>query len=288
VSGDLIVGLGASPGDCSLFPPIQGKFDFFLWDGTSWVLKSSAPVDGSDDSLGGGSLLKTFDLTGDEILEVILTTTCVKPLVVVYSVGSQGSFELAVANSFEYPEDGEGYLGRFYKNCEPTCADSGVEQYQLVWNGQKFDEVLTERFLPTVAGSNYSGKDLSRFNMSEWDWTGADLNGSNLRGANLANSNLSGVNLSGADLTGANLSGANLSNAKLGDANLSNANLRAVDLRGAFTLYTNFGGVDFLNANITGVNFESANLTGAIMPDGSLFVPDPDYDPMADGCDGDC
>lgn len=284
VAGDSIVGLGVEPGDdCLSTPSVQGVFDLYLWNRESFSLESSVPVSGIPDEILLGPLLRTVDLTGDDIPEVILATRCVEPLVRVYSVGIQGTFELAQANFFE-----DDVLRKYNKTCEPRCAGGIVEQYHLTWNGQSFEEVLISRDPPDVAYADFAGQDLSMYNMSEWDWTGADLNGSNLRGANLANSNLSGVNLSGADLTGAILSGANLSNAKLGDANLSNANLRGVDLRGAFTLYTNFGGVDFLNANITGVNFESADLTGATMPDGSLFVPDPNYDPMADGCDGDC
>ena len=284
VRGSSIIGLGVRSGDdCFSFPSVQGVFDLYLWDVNTFVLKSSVPVDGAAEQIIFGPLLRTFDLTGDDIPEVILATRCVEPLVTVYSVGVEETILLTAANFFE-----DGVLRRYNETCEPRCAGGIVEQYQLTWNGRSFDEVLLSRGLPDVAYTDYAGQDLSMYNMSEWDWTGADLNGSNLRGANLANSNLSGVNLSEADLTGANLAGANLSNAKLWDANLSNANLRGVDLRGASNFFTNFGGVDFLNANITGVNFESSNLTGATMPDGSLFVPPPDYDPMADGCDGDC
>lgn len=280
IIGDSIIGFRAKYGDCSNFPHTLGDVQIFKWEYSAFVPIGNLEIEGPGED---SDWIQFLDVTEDGIPELIVQVFCYEYFTSVYSVGSQGIFELAQASYLR-----DGVLKKYVESCEPTCAEGGTEYYELVWNGLTFDEVLTDKDLPNVAGGNYAGKDLSSYNMSEWDWTGADLNGSNLRGANLTNSNLSGANLSDADLTGANLSGANLSGAKLGDANFSNANLEGADLRGAYTFFTNFSGANLLRSNIVGVNLAKANLYGATMPDGSLFVPDPNYDPMADGCDEYC
>lgn len=280
IIGKSIVGFRAKYGDCTSFPSTPGEVQIFEWQFGAFVPIGTLAIEGAGED---ADWIQFIDVTVDGIPELIVQVFCYEFFTSVYSVGSQGVFKVAEGSYLK-----DGILMKYVESCEPTCAEGGTEYYELVWNGLTFDEVLTDRDMPNVAGGNYAGKDLSSFNMSEWDWTGADLSGSNLRGANLTNSNLSGANLSEADLTGANLSGANLSGAKLGDANFSNANLEGADLRGAFTLFTNFSGANLLRSNIVGVNLEKANLSGATMPDGSLFVPDPNYDPMADGCDEYC
>jgi hypothetical protein len=280
IIGDSIIGFRAKYGDCSNFPHTLGDVQIFKWEYSAFVPIGNLEIEGPGED---SDWIQFLDVTDDGTPELIVQVFCYEFFTSVYSVGSQGIFELAQASYLR-----DGVLKKYVESCEPTCAEGGTEYYELVWNGLTFDEVLTDKDLPNVAGGNYAGKDLSSYNMSEWDWTGADLNGSNLRGANLTNSNLSGANLSDADLTGANLSGANLSGAKLGDANFSNANLEGADLRGAYTFFTNFSGANLLRSNIVGVNLAKTNLDGATMPDGSLFVPDPNYDPMADGCDEYC
>ena len=217
IIGDSIIGFRGKYGDCSYFPHTLGEVQIFKWEYSAFVPIGTLAIEGYEED---ADWVQFIDVTEDGIPELIVQVFCYEYFTSVYSVGSQGIFELAQASYLR-----DGVLKKYVESCEPTCAEGGTEYYELVWNGLTFDEVLTDKDLPNVAGGNYADKDLSSYNMSEWDWTGADLNGSNLRGANLTNSNLSGANLSDADLTGANMEGANLTGANLTNADLEGATM---------------------------------------------------------------
>jgi hypothetical protein len=280
IIGDSIVGFRAKYGECSAFPYTLGEVQIFKWEYSAFIPLGNLKIEGSGED---SDWIQFLDVTDDGPPELVVQIFCEEYFTSVYSVGSQGIFELVQASYLR-----DGVLKRYEELCRPDCASGAVNYYQLVWNGRTFDEILIEKQLPYVVGRDFAGQDLSGWDMAGWDLSGADLNVANLLGSNLQGANLSGVNLSAADLTGANLSGANLSDANLGDANLSDANLEGADLRGAMTMFTNLSGANLQGANLTGVYLDATDLTGATMPDGSIFIPGPDYNPRADGCSESC
>ena len=280
IIGDSIVGFRAKYGECSAFPYTLGEVQIFKWEYSAFIPLGNLKIEGSGED---SDWIQFLDVTDDGPPELVVQIFCEEYFTSVYSVGSQGIFELVQASYLR-----DGVLKRYEELCRPDCASGAVNYYQLVWNGRTFDEILIEKQLPYVVGRDFAGQDLSGWDMAGWDLSGAALNVANLLGSNLQGANLSGVNLSAADLTGANLSGANLSDANLGDANLSDANLEGADLRGAMTMFTNLSGANLQGANLTGVYLDATDLTGATMPDGSIFIPGPDYNPRADGCSESC
>jgi len=275
-ANDTIFGIRAKSGDCTTFPPTPSEVGIFEWKQTSFVLVETLEFDGDRSE---SDLVQFVDVTDDDIPELVVEVFCYEFFTTVYSVGSQGIFEIGQASYLR-----DGVLTRYEEPCQPDCAAGAVNFYQLAWNGRSFDEILIEKQLPYVIGRDFAGQDLSGWDMEGWDLTGADLNVTNLLGTNLRGANLSSVNLASANLKEANLANANLTNAYLYSANFSGANLEGADLRGADLLYTDLSGANLLGANLTGVYLDTTDLTGATMPDGSIFVPGPDYNPRADGC----
>ncbi len=271
-ANDAIFGIRAKSGDCSTFPYISSEVGIFEWRGTSFELVNTLKPDGT-------AHVQFVDVTDDDIPELVVEVFCYEFFTNVYSMGSQGIFEIGQASYLR-----DGVLTRYEELCQPDCAAGAVNFYQLVWNGFSFDEILIEKQLPDVIGRDFAGQDLSGWEMEGWDLTGADLNVTNLLGTNLRGANLSSVNLASANLREANLANANLTNADLYSANLSGANLEGADLRGADLLYTDLSGANLLGANLTGVYLDTTDLTGATMPDGSMFVPGPGYNPWEDSC----
>lgn len=276
IIGDSIVGFRAKYGECLDFPHTLGEVQLFKWEYSAFVPIGTIAIEGYGED---ADWVQFIDVTEDGIPELIVQVFCYESFTSVYSVGSQGIFELVQASYLR-----DGVLKRYEELCRPDCASGAVNYYQLVWNGRTFDEILIEKQLPYVVGRDFAGQDLSGWDMEGWDLTGADLTVANLLGSNLQGANLSSANLASADLREANLINANLTNAELYSANFSGANLEGADLRGADMLYTDLSGSNLRGANLTGVYLDTTDLTGATMPDGSIFIPGPDYNPRADGC----
>ena len=280
IIGDSIVGFRAKYGECLYFPHTLGEVQIFKWEYSAFVPIGTLAIEGYGED---ADWVQFIDVTEDEIPELIVQVFCYEYFTSVYSVGSQGIFELVQANYLR-----DGVLKRYEELCRPDCASGAVNYYQLVWNGRTFDEILIEKQLPYVVGRDFAGQDLSGWDMEGWDLTDADLNVANLLGSNLQGANLSSANLASADLREANLINANLTNAELYSANFSGANLEGADLRGADMLYTDLSGSNLRGADLTGVYLDTTDLAGATMPDGSIFIPGPDYNPRADGCSESC
>jgi uncharacterized protein YjbI with pentapeptide repeats len=94
----------------------------------------------------------------------------------------------------------------------------------------------------SLAGFNFSGKDLRK----------ADLMSAKLNNATLTDADLRGANLSRASLRDAKLAGAKLKGVILTDADLTNATFTNAD----------FTNADIVDADFTGVNFSKIKFSG--------------------------
>lgn len=268
--GSSTIGVLARPGDCLDDPTQRGEIQIYEWIDGEFRLIETMDIFGSD---GSDAFISFIDVTNDEVPELVIEQLCQEFVADIYSVGSQGIFQLGEASYLN-----DGVLRRYRETCRPDCAAGGVNYYELVWNGTDFDEVLVDKQLPSVSGFDLSGMDMAGWDMAGWDLTDADLNGSFLQGADLSGAVLSNANLSSADLSETNLVGADLRDSDLYGTDFSNANLESADLRGAFMLYTSMGGANLLNANLFGQDFVNVWLDRATMPDGSIYIAGPgDY-----------
>lgn len=139
---------------------------------------------------------------------------------------------------------------------------------------------------PSLAGVDFSDRDLTGINFDELDLTGADFYGATLSQGNLKMATLVGCDLSDvtavavdlykADLRGAFMTGANLSKAYLNEARLDRADLRGANLTGAkmeaaIVVGCDLSGSDFSDAILDEADVADSNFSRADLDRASLF-----------------